>query len=302
MSEVIAGASFGISSDFMEATQVFEPSQKVRVYVEGHEDVPFWRNLFLEQSVDVEVVAYVFSADANGKGTIIRDIRNGTLDLGEFLIVALDSDYDYLMDLNNDIFSSEFVFQTYAYSIENLLWHPRRLDSICKTAACCDHLIADNDIWYSISSWSRKLYPDFIRFLKTNRTETSGLQEIIDSIKIEVSSNYSDLVIEPLNLEDELLVSLQNKGLTKDNIFLFVRGHNIEEVMQAICQNVVNKAFEVAKADYKDRFGDKSGQHISEFKKRQTQPRVLVKVGNIPCDTCMPKINNDINLYKDTYH
>ncbi|MEZ8510123.1 DUF4435 domain-containing protein [Vibrio splendidus] len=301
MIEVTSGASFGISSDFMEATQVFEPSQKIRVYVEGHEDVPFWKNRFGEHSIDVEVVAYVFAADANGKGTIIRDIKNGTLELGELLLVALDSDYDYLLDLNSDIFSNEFVFQTYAYSIENLLWHPRRLDSICKTASCCDHLIPDDDIWKSMSSWSRKLYPEFVRFLKTDR-DSDAMKFIVDTVNVVVSGTDEELLFEPINSDDELLRTLEGKGLSQNNIFLFVRGHNIEDVMQAVCQKVVETAFEVAKVDYEERFGSKSGQHIGEFKKRQTQPRALVKLGDIPCDTCMPKINIDIGTFRDTYH
>ncbi|MEZ8292142.1 hypothetical protein [Vibrio sp. 10N.237.312.B06] len=100
---VVNGVSFPLTSKFIEAKRVFNKKEPLWFYVEGFEDVSFWKLRLKGLGVPYKVVAFGNCNKANGKGTIISAIERSDLELGKCLGVALDSDYDYLLDRNTKI-------------------------------------------------------------------------------------------------------------------------------------------------------------------------------------------------------
>ncbi|MCR9385240.1 DUF4435 domain-containing protein, partial [Vibrio metoecus] len=105
---IVSGTGFPVGSDYIGALNCFKNDASILVYVEGFEDVSFWNKFFNNENITVNVQAFGCCNKANGKGTIINAWGNNKIKLGENLLVALDSDYDYLLDKNKEIFSSEF--------------------------------------------------------------------------------------------------------------------------------------------------------------------------------------------------
>ncbi|HCG7546134.1 DUF4435 domain-containing protein [Vibrio parahaemolyticus] len=299
MSEVPAGISFGITSDFVKARGAFKKGpQEIVVYVEGYKDVSFWKKMFSDRGVLVCPKAYAVDSDANGKDTIIRDIRNGTLKLGEFLLVALDSDYDYLLDNNSDIYNNAYVFQTYSYAIENLMWHPDKLDNICQTAASCTHHLGNSDIKKVLQAWSNAVYPAFIALLEQPKVCSESVTRLVLDINTDdIQFNYSSLSYPPIS-NTSFAKQLAGKGLNCDTVFLFIQGHDLENRLDQLCLKLVEEASMKMKAELITQHGEKnSGQHIGEYMNSRHLPSKLVINDPIQCDICVPKIVADISNY-----
>lgn len=231
-------------------------------------------------------------------GVFVIAIRDSSITLGEYLLVALDSDLDYLLDLNVDVFQNQFVFQTYAFSIENLLWHCERLEVICISAVNCSKSIKEGNIEKAIMGWSKAVYPMFLRFLKSGGKDVEILTRIIDAINIdELNFDYSSLYVPAFN-DKEFEEKLRRKGVRETNIYLFVRGHNIEAQFKKLCEKLINAASDEVTSELIDVHGDaKAGQFISEFYNKRSTPSALVKSGHISCSICIPKIHGDIDAF-----
>lgn len=303
MSLISYGLSFDITSEYLGvSSEIFEKKEEITIYVEGVPDVAFWNSIF-KLPVSVNVIAFGLRHKSNGKGAIIESIKSQAIKLGKNLLVALDSDYDYILDKNSDIFASEFVFQTYSYSIENLLWHPVRLGDTCKTAANCTHSIDGNEIERVIKSWSNAIYPEFLRFLFAGARDGHVLEALITEFRFDddrFSFDYSELKY-PEFTEQSFIKELSEKGLTNDNVYLFVQGHLFEDIIEKFCQNIVGFALEQIKTELKITHPDNFGQMIAEYYNSRSEPRSIVKNGTIVCDVCMPKISNDIEKFKQSY-
>jgi hypothetical protein len=302
MSSIQPGLSFGISSEYIEiAAKFFSKNEKILVYVEGFDDVSFWHSRFQERGLNVDVKAFCIDNKANGKGTIIDAIRRQHISLGKYLLVALDSDYDYILELEKDIFISDFVFQTYAYSIENLQWHPKRLSGICKTAANNTHHIDDEKLFNLLISWSRAVYPEFMRFLYQGAKDTNKLEQLISHLSIDnLNVDFSMLVYPSFN-DLKFISFITSKGVTETNLYLFVRGHNFEVVAEGLCDIVISDVMSKLKNEMVKRHSEGYGQFMGEYSNSRCLPRILVKTGQIPCDLCIPKIINDIDYFRKTY-
>jgi hypothetical protein len=88
----------------------------VAVYVEGIDDVDFWRDIFLKFAPDLKLEFYYF-IDEKGTSGIDK-----VLEFKEFtdnsFVIAIDSEYKWLFQ--DKIFDNQhFIFQTYTHSIEN---------------------------------------------------------------------------------------------------------------------------------------------------------------------------------------
>lgn len=92
------------------------------VYIEGKEDEYFWRNVFKHAQPDKQ---YEFYYNSNIAASAKGEHRSGSGECVKFypytdtkFIVCVDSDYNYLLDTHT-FSSTDIVFQTYTYSIEN---------------------------------------------------------------------------------------------------------------------------------------------------------------------------------------
>ncbi|TVL34506.1 DUF4435 domain-containing protein [Shewanella xiamenensis] len=299
MTTVSSGISFGVTSEYVEAvTRQFDSSQEPILYVEGWPDVNFWHAIFRAENLIVDAKPYGQDSNSNGKPHLIANIRNDTIKLGPYLMVAMDSDYDYLLDLNSDIYVSEFVFQTYAYSIENLLWHPNKLVELCQKASNTRNV--PPNIPDVIKEWSKAIYPEFVRILKDEHEKQEKIRVLTELLKPDLSFDYSNLDVVAQTVVDSDLFN--DKGLTKVNVNLFVRGHDYEVVAKKICDHVVNGVLRDMICDFNSRYGDKAGEKITEYVKSRKKIVDFIMFEDVDCPICTPLIKKDILLLKNNYY
>ena len=117
-----------ISSSYFDAAHKLYPlkaRRRIIAYVESYEDVGFWRELLAGFETDdcyFQVMLPSAVTLSKGKKTVLMNTLN-TSELGKSLIACVDSDYDFLMQdktaSSRKINGSRYIFQTYAYAIEN---------------------------------------------------------------------------------------------------------------------------------------------------------------------------------------
>ena len=120
------------SAYFNAANKLYPKKARRRIvaYVESYDDVAFWRTLLAEFETDeyyFQVMLPSATSLAKGKKMVLMNTLN-TTELGKSLIACVDSDYDFLLQgktsVSHKINSSPYIFQTYAYAIENQCLHP----------------------------------------------------------------------------------------------------------------------------------------------------------------------------------
>jgi hypothetical protein len=291
------GISFGITNDYVAASSAFTGLQEIIVYVEGYKDVPFWTEIFRSHSLKRTITVNEISKGqkGNGKGTIISLIRAGQLKLGTSLIVAIDSDYDYFLDSNNDIYSQNFVFQTYCHSIENFYFDPT--DSIthcCKAANCYEFEKDFRCISEVFHDWSKNNINDFLLYLKNKDPNLiTKVEQSLNTLNMDYKSSLNSTV----SIDSDLL----SKGLCQDNLFFFIRGHNLEEKCKELFNRVITDIMRRKKEQIMTnnlRAEETNTQLVAEFGKAKQSIEPILRNRDISKNPQFEKINSDIDLFK----
>lgn len=271
-----------ISSDYQAAINSLKPKtseNRVLVYVEGNEDISFWRNILSPYerkiSIKFEINCYSNNSLATGK----RNLEKMFHRTGKYLIIALDSDYDYLFpdhsDISQEINSNPYIFQTYSYSIENLNCYAESLHNVCVQTTLVDKEKIDfvellklySNIVYDLFIWN--LY-----FYHINKKENFTISSFCAVIKIIENPDINEHGVEALNtLESHVqdkLQELQNnfpedyvklndldnqlklRGLDRENCYLFIHGHTLYDnvilmFMKPICRMLKDEKMEEIK-------------------------------------------------------
>ena len=96
----------------------------VRVFVEGYEDVAFWRGIFdhfHNPYLRFEISVPTRKDLPKGKKVLLSMAERAN----EELLLCMDSDFDYLFDdedeVSRKIVESPYMFHTYTYATENYL-------------------------------------------------------------------------------------------------------------------------------------------------------------------------------------
>jgi len=139
-----------------------EPS--ILAYVEGLDDINFWREIF-KKFAPIEINPRINRGSVNGKAAILKKICK----TGKDIIICVDSDFDYLLSkfsvdaniINNHI----CIFQTYAYSIENLQCYANSLNELCKKISKNYLPKIEFDFNNFLQKFSEKIYiPFYLKF------------------------------------------------------------------------------------------------------------------------------------------
>ena len=118
----------------------------VQVFVEGYDDVAFWRGIF--DDYETEWLKFEISVPprqdlAKGKKVLLGMIGECCDDR----ILCVDSDFDYLFEDFNEqsrqVNRTPYLFHTYAYATENYLCWPASLHKVCVKATKNDTMIFD---------------------------------------------------------------------------------------------------------------------------------------------------------------
>lgn len=257
-----------ISSDYLSSRAVMHRRNVCMVYVEGYEDISFWRSVFDEyetEELKFEITTPVRDDMAKGKKVVLNFVPQS----GERLLLCVDSDFDYLFGSLNDqsraVNDSKYVIQTYVYAIENLMCYPPSLRSVAVKATKNDADIFDFEGF--LLNYSMIIYPLFLWYIyaaKVNRPGIFPLSEFRNSVRInflDVDDNgEATLAWLGRQVEKKLksivhtngshVVELEkfekylhSMGVRNSNVYFFMQGHCLMDnvvkiVLDAVCDRL----------------------------------------------------------------
>ena len=248
-----------LSSRYLEAAEKLSPKkkrQRIVAYVESYDDIFFWRSILSEfenDEVYFRVMLPSNSTLSKGKKMVLSSCLRST-QLGKNLIACIDSDYDYLLqdtqDVSREINTNPYIFQTYAYAIENYQCYAENLHDICVEATLNDHNVFDfadymhrySEIVYPLFVWNIMLYRKKMNnsFPMNVFCNVTILQDVdirkpylsLDYVKLQVAKKLSELEKRMPEYVDELADFdniLRELGVTPQTTYLFMKGHHIKE-------------------------------------------------------------------------
>ena len=241
------------------------PDQRlVRVYVEGYEDVAFWRGIF--DHFHNPYLRFEISVPDRGDLPKGKKVLMGMIPhSSEELILCVDSDFDYLFagrtEQSREVAGARFMFHTYAYATENYLCYAPSLHNVCVKATKNDTRIFDFVkflreysciiyplfLWYAFSAQlsSEHVFPliDFKSSVRLGylEIENNG-QRTLEWLRRNVAKREELLrrrnpkMIEPMKEFEE---QLRQRGVKPENTYLFMHGHTLMDNVVMILLNTV---------------------------------------------------------------
>ena len=247
-----------------KALPVHSSQRLVRVFVEGYEDVAFWRGVFdrfTNPYLRFEISVPSREDLPKGKKVLLGMIPQAS----DELLLCVDSDFDYLFadrtPQSKEVAEAKFMFHTYAYATENYLCYAPSLHNVCVKATKNDTRIFD--FVKFMHEYSCTIYPLFLWYAYSAQLATENVFPLIDfkqSVRIgylDIEDNGSKTIewlrrnvskrenllrqrnprmIEPMK---EFEVQLRGRGLTPENAYLFMHGHTLMDNVVLIMLNTV---------------------------------------------------------------
>ena len=251
------------NANYIDAFEDLKPkgvAKTILVYVESYEDRIFWSEILSQYEsskirFDIQLPSYNSLAQGKSKA-LERHNDLLTMGVGEYLIICIDSDYDYLLQNRNPqsqlVNQSKYIFHTYSYSIENLICYSDGLDRVCRQATTQNNDKIDfNEL---LKIYSNIIYPLFLWsvYLKSiDDTDVMNLTEFCNTVKlegdvnihqqgkphlerleirvnskiVELQESFPAYIDEIISLEPDLVLL----GLNADNAYLFIQGHALKD-------------------------------------------------------------------------
>lgn len=253
-----------IGDDFFSAGNALRGDDRIVVYVEGYEDVSFWRNVFDRfDDRKFKIMTPVRSDLAKGKKVVLSFNDRA----GKHLLLCVDSDFDYLFGNSTQtsfiVNNSPYVIQTYCYAIENLQCDPRTLQSVVTRVTNNDEEVFDFDVFFK--RYSEIIYPLFLWYYlsaASNRVDIFTLSDFREAVKInfiEIHNNgqqtlewLSRKVLRTLeglekrhagfeNQIEETHQHLQRLNVNPSNTCFYIQGHTLKDnvvkpVLSRVCE------------------------------------------------------------------
>lgn len=252
-----------------------DPSQRlVKVYVEGYEDVAFWRGIFDHfRNPYLRFEISVPNRDDLPKGKKV--LLNMIPESGDDLLLCVDSDFDYLFadrtEQSRTVNAARHMFHTYAYATENYLCYAPSLHNVCVKATKNDTRIFDFVAF--LRDYSLTIYPLFVWYAYSAQMATEHVFPLID-FKSAVRLGYLDIadngaktlewlarnvekrekllcqrnprMIGPMKEFEEQLCA---RGLTPETTYLFMHGHTLmDNVVMVLLNSVCEKLRQLSMA------------------------------------------------------
>lgn len=242
-----------------------DPDQRlVKVYVEGYEDVAFWRGIF--DHFHNPYLRFEISVPDRGDLPKGKKVLMGMIpQSSEEMILCVDSDFDYLFagqtEQSRQVADARFMFHTYAYATENYLCYAPSLHNVCVKATKNDTRIFD--FVKFMDEYSRIIYPLFLWYAFSARLSTEHVFPLVD-FKASVRLGYLEIgnngertlewlrrnvakreellrrrnprMIEPMKEFEE---QLKQRGVRPENTYLFMHGHTLMDNVVMVLLNTV---------------------------------------------------------------
>ena len=250
-----------------EPMRIDDGKKLVRVFVEGYEDVAFWRGIFdhfTNPYLRFEISVPTREDLPKGKKVLINNADNAS----PTLLLCMDSDFDYLLSDDDEqsrlITNHPYMFHTYAYATENYLCYAPSLHNVCVKATKNDTKIFCFETF--MADYSRTIHPLFLWYVYSASCHTENVFPLAD-FKASVKLNYLDIpnngagTIEWLARQvDRRCQSLKesypemaeqmprfdkylrSKGVEPELTYLFMHGHTLmDNVVIVILNDVCEK-------------------------------------------------------------
>ncbi len=306
-----------------------DPAKKVvEVFVEGYDDVGFWRGIF----EDFESGKHTFEISvpprddlAKGKKVIMQMISGSS----PHRLLCVDSDFDYLFGNSTEqshvINNAQYLFHTYAYSTESFLCYAPTLHNVCAKATNNDARIFDFEFF--LTEYSKTIYPLFLwyaysAFLKTENVFT--LLEFKNAVKLnylEVEDSgrstiewlerqvekWLDILQErykghgfaiKLKMFEQLLI---NRGMRPEDTYMYIQGHTLMDnvvmvILNAVCEQL--KAMSLIRINTSTKTGMALKNELSNYN-NALRPVRDVLLGNESYKDCplYKRLRADIEKY-----
>ena len=252
---------------FVAPRLVDDGRERVHVYVEGYEDVAFWRAIF--DHYDNPYLRFEISVPnrkdlPKGKKVLMSMIPKSN----ERLLLCVDSDFDYLFEESTEqareICSAEFMFHTYTYATENYLCYAPSLHNVCVKATKNDSKIFDFEEF--MAEYSRTVYPLFLWYAYSAQISSESVLPLIEfknAVRLgylEVENNGADTLAWLKRQVDRRVLRLEErypemasqmasfgerlrlKGVEPENTYLFMHGHTLmDNVVMVMLNSVCDK-------------------------------------------------------------
>ena len=250
------------------ALPVNDGKRLVRVFVEGYEDVAFWRGIFdhfTNPYLRFEISVPTRKDLPKGKKVLLSMAEEAD----EEMLLCMDSDFDYLFDdedeVSRQIVESPYMFHTYTYATENYLCYAPSLHNVCVKAVKNDAYIFDFEQF--MADYSRTIYPLFLWYAYSASRKTENVLPLID-FKSSVRIGYLDIEANGANTiawlkrnVDRRVASLEEdhpdmveaipafaerikkKGVEPELTYLFMHGHTLMDnvvltVLSGVCEKL----------------------------------------------------------------
>ena len=238
--------------------------EQVKVFVEGYEDVAFWRGIF--DDFDNPYLRFEISVPnredlPKGKKVLMGMIPQSD----ENLLLCIDSDFDYLFGERTEqaaeINRAQFMFHTYTYATENYLCYAPSLHNVCVKVTKNDSHIFD--FVQFMADYSRAIYPVFLWYAYSAQLSSENIFPLLDfknTVRlgyVELERNGADTIewlcrnvqrrvsrleSEHPDMADELdafAEELLSKGVTPETTYLYMHGHTLMDNVVMIVLNTV---------------------------------------------------------------
>lgn len=246
-----------LTSSYMDAAHRLysrKAPRKIVAYVESYDDISFWKSLFDEfdkTRYDFQVMLPSATSLAKGKKMVLMNTLNVEA-LGKSMIACVDSDYDFLLQdstaTSRKINRNKYIFQTYAYAIENHRCFAEGLHEACVQATLNDRRIIDFERF--MADYSSIVYPLFlwnIWFYRQHDTHSFPMSELNNATMIrDVSLKHPEACLHHVerNVKSKLAYferkyrgladsvkglgrELERFGLKPENTYLYMQGHHV---------------------------------------------------------------------------
>lgn len=280
-----------------------DTSQKrlVRVFVEGYDDVSFWRSIFdhfHNPYLRFEISVPNREDLPKGKKVLLSMLPRA----GEDLLLCMDADFDFLMQEQTEqsrlVNSSPFLFHTFAYATENYLCYAETLHNVCVKATKNDTRIFDFERF--MAEYSCRIYPAFLWYVYSAREQEHHIYTLVD-FKNTVRLGYLDMqengqaTLEWLSrkvdscckrlstkypdLADKVVAygaELAKQGLRPDHTYLFMHGHTLLDsvvmvLLQTVCEQL--RRISIDKIHRSKKRGVAFNNEMSNYKNAQRSIR-----------------------------
>lgn len=258
---------------------------QITCYVEGLDDVHFWKDVFDTFAPELKIIFYPHSRENNfksGKQTVLTEhnVKNASANL----ILCVDSDLEYLLK-NEPLFSHPYIFHTYSYSIENYKISPKALERIVEKSSYPDAKMRRFSFVNFIKDYSKVTYPllRYILYFEDKKLEQfANKQEVVSEplisenelkavfcikpSEIDIADNANDVITGLKNRVCNLIDKIKNKhsdidlskidktlselGVKKEDSYWYLNGHFMYDCVAKIVMGKVISDYRKAKREW----------------------------------------------------